>query len=572
MRLQTGDLRVLGIKDIRIIYSMKKKLLFVPFLIFALAGCNPVFNESSEEPTSSSESSSGAGSSESGGSSSEVGPHHHDISPDWSYDSNTHWHACSGCDEKFNEANHTFDGGTVIKEPTETEKGTRRYSCEVCDYHYDEDIDPLGPVIDDYVLMNEAIATKSFLDPYEARDYLKESGYNIGVNHATSKGTHYYYSDAHNKIVEYDPVNESVIRPTECASDYLTKYDSINVDTFGGLVGAFNDINNGIKDTSSIILTADIQQTSETMLAQYKAPNNIELDLNGHKIEASEEVNKPYAATKWYTLQFLDKTDTSKVYIHNGTIEANRKMEEDNVQDDSCCLSLVAAKSFRVSDISLKAYNATECIGDLSQYINANHHDNTKKVYLSNVDMTAPLKAMSIVGGEWSIEKCDVVGMVVIEGGRVSIDKCTIDASNLISGTYGTMLNYPHGFTNQQLVDEVSVTRLNGKDINTTVDEVLKKYYGSLTFNDAITIISRRSGAYSVPNVRITSCDLSPVVNPNNEEENRVTGYGIRLWDLENNSHDFIKVTIDENNTFPEEDGNGFGGMNLRDDQKIIIK
>ena len=40
-----------------------------------------------------------------GGGSSE---HVHNFSSEWTYDETSHWHVCSGCNERGNLANHTF--------------------------------------------------------------------------------------------------------------------------------------------------------------------------------------------------------------------------------------------------------------------------------------------------------------------------------------------------------------------------------------------------------------------------------------------------------------------------------
>ena len=48
--------------------------------------------------------------------------HEHNYSKEWSYDDNCHWHACDGCDENENYAEHEFK---------ETETG---FVCEICGY------------------------------------------------------------------------------------------------------------------------------------------------------------------------------------------------------------------------------------------------------------------------------------------------------------------------------------------------------------------------------------------------------------------------------------------------------
>lgn len=204
------------------------------------------------------------------------------------------------------------------------------------------------------------------------------------------------------------------------------------------------------------------------------------------------------------------------------------------------------------------ARNATECIGDLSQYVSG-HMDNFKKVYMKEVNMEASLKALSIVGGTWDIDNCNVQGMAIVEGGTVSVKNTVVDASNTV---YNDMNAYERGYSNSDLA-LVPVVKLNGNTVNTTIDVVMKNYYGAFTFNDAITVISRRRPDYSVPNVSVTGCTLSPVKIDSNVEEYRVTGYGLRVWDLANNPHEFIPVAA-ENNAFPlEAIGHGFGGMYL---------
>lgn len=68
-------------------------------------------------------------------------PHTHQWSPDWTNQETHHWHDCtvSGCDitnnaDKDGYGVHTEDGGTVTKQPTETEEGVKTYRCSVCGY------------------------------------------------------------------------------------------------------------------------------------------------------------------------------------------------------------------------------------------------------------------------------------------------------------------------------------------------------------------------------------------------------------------------------------------------------
>ena len=79
--------------------------------------------------------------------------HEHVWSTEWTSDGDAHWHACTaeGCDitensQKDGYAAHTRDGGTVTKEPTTEETGTKVYKCTVCGYVMEtETLDKLTP-------------------------------------------------------------------------------------------------------------------------------------------------------------------------------------------------------------------------------------------------------------------------------------------------------------------------------------------------------------------------------------------------------------------------------------------
>lgn len=67
--------------------------------------------------------------------------HTHQWETVWSNNEACHWHNCTaiGCTITDNAAKdgyaaHTEDGGTVTKEPTETEEGIRTYKCSICGY------------------------------------------------------------------------------------------------------------------------------------------------------------------------------------------------------------------------------------------------------------------------------------------------------------------------------------------------------------------------------------------------------------------------------------------------------
>ena len=56
----------------------------------------------------------------------------HDFSGEWQHDADHHWKKCSRCDGTTPTEPHTWDNGTVTKQPTCTTAGERKYTCAVC--------------------------------------------------------------------------------------------------------------------------------------------------------------------------------------------------------------------------------------------------------------------------------------------------------------------------------------------------------------------------------------------------------------------------------------------------------
>ncbi|MDE6586579.1 MAG: hypothetical protein K2K80_07865, partial [Clostridia bacterium] len=57
----------------------------------------------------------------------------HEWSTEWSNDGTNHWHECTVCHEKKDEAAHTYDW-VITKDPTEDEEGEKEEYCTVCQY------------------------------------------------------------------------------------------------------------------------------------------------------------------------------------------------------------------------------------------------------------------------------------------------------------------------------------------------------------------------------------------------------------------------------------------------------
>ena len=69
----------------------------------------------------------------------------HVFSTDWETDAENHWHACveDECQEKSDEAAHTFGEGVVATPATEEAEGVMTYTCSVCGYEKNEVIEKL---------------------------------------------------------------------------------------------------------------------------------------------------------------------------------------------------------------------------------------------------------------------------------------------------------------------------------------------------------------------------------------------------------------------------------------------
>ena len=59
--------------------------------------------------------------------------HEHHFSADWSSDGDSHWHACESCDERAEEAKHSFEWTETVK-ATRSAPGEEEGVCTVCGY------------------------------------------------------------------------------------------------------------------------------------------------------------------------------------------------------------------------------------------------------------------------------------------------------------------------------------------------------------------------------------------------------------------------------------------------------
>lgn len=70
--------------------------------------------------------------------------HTHNFSNEWSMDNDSHWHACSGCDEISDKATHQWDAGKQTTAPTCTTDGVKTFTCSVCQQTKTETIPATG--------------------------------------------------------------------------------------------------------------------------------------------------------------------------------------------------------------------------------------------------------------------------------------------------------------------------------------------------------------------------------------------------------------------------------------------
>lgn len=67
----------------------------------------------------------------------------HDYGEEWKSNDAKHWHECSKCHEKKDEADHSWDNGKVTKEPTEEADGEKLFTCSDCKATKTEKIEKL---------------------------------------------------------------------------------------------------------------------------------------------------------------------------------------------------------------------------------------------------------------------------------------------------------------------------------------------------------------------------------------------------------------------------------------------
>ena len=90
----------------------------------------------------------------------------HEYETTWSNDADKHWHKCSRCSDKTDEAPHLWDDGKVTAEPGCTTAGTKTFSC-ICGATKTENINAKGHTAGAAVKENEIPATCTSGGSYE---------------------------------------------------------------------------------------------------------------------------------------------------------------------------------------------------------------------------------------------------------------------------------------------------------------------------------------------------------------------------------------------------------------------
>ena len=108
---------------------MKKKVLLLGLLIaplgMSIVACKKTPSESQNPPVDGTENG-------------------HKLKDTYSHDGNYHWLECNDCRDLFKKGPHTWDNGQVTKAATDTEEGTKTYTCSICNATKTETIPSLS--------------------------------------------------------------------------------------------------------------------------------------------------------------------------------------------------------------------------------------------------------------------------------------------------------------------------------------------------------------------------------------------------------------------------------------------
>ena len=131
--------------------------------------------------------------------------HIHNISGEWSNDADNHWHACSGCEEKFDSAAHTASDWIIDVEATTAAAGHRHKECTVCGKVLEEEDIPMLPATPKMLHVDTTAGYATYMwRPFETENLLKPSTkYRVsfiweGIENADLSFDHMFYANYYN--------------------------------------------------------------------------------------------------------------------------------------------------------------------------------------------------------------------------------------------------------------------------------------------------------------------------------------------------------------------------------------
>ena len=136
--------------------------------------------------------------------------HTHSLSEDYSKDETGHWHACSGCDEKFDFEAHTEDSGTVTVQPTIYTTGVMTYSCSVCGYVLRTEILPAADY-PEYPLYPIISAPSVFTENLTVNAEADGSTVTLRWDEVQKAGKYYVYQYKDGKYVKIKTTTDTLV-------------------------------------------------------------------------------------------------------------------------------------------------------------------------------------------------------------------------------------------------------------------------------------------------------------------------------------------------------------------------
>lgn len=448
----------------------------------------------------------------------------HNFATTWTYDTHYHWHACldDGCHAESNKAAHTY-GTPVLDDSTKDVankvKGKYVYTCETCDYSYEEVAYYTAQELCD--LMNTYLVGKEYFDVFELRDDLV--AHNFPAVSELEADEYFGYDLAHNLVAVSD--GDSVTYPAAASYAKFVPFKEETVTDEASLMAAVQSISSGDKLYSSIKLNNNISISHSVVL---NSSYPIEINLAGYTLDS---VMDNAAAIK------VSKANEDKpvVAIKGGTIQT-KVINGYDMEKSPSCVTLIEAESLRISNVTLN--NRAE---RGYAYIDFPDYRYTTRVKINDSTINSKIVGICIQTNENLIDHNTINAAIVINGGSTMISNNTVDVTNIQEGL------------DKEATELITAQYLYEACKDYYIDRGYNTYM--VTATDAILIYDRRSesGTYSNPEVVIDNNVLKCKLGDDN-----VTpyGYGVRYMDLKfdnslaHNSYDLGIIDIKDNNEY----------------------